>query len=190
MRFVTKKLANASVDPSADLQTMMSGLQEELHHLRLGQSQDHQEIADSVARTQAIERTLHTEATIKKLISKGIREFTEETLPKYVKKEDLATEVSSAGFAKSADLATKEDIARFNPLIEWMRIFSDRTVESMTNIHAQVSDNRDRVLSLERLTVSTLTHQAMQANLAELVSYSSSLHKDLCSCHYTEKRYP
>ena len=39
------------------------------------------------------------EARIQKLIHEGIHEFAEEVLPKYVK-EDLATKVSSAGFAK------------------------------------------------------------------------------------------
>lgn len=144
---------------------------------------------DSVARTQAIERTLPTEAAIQMQIQECLREFAEATLPMYVKKEDLATEVSSAGFAKSADLATKEDIARFNPLIDWMRLFSNSTLESMTNLSSQLADNRERVLSLERLAVSTLTHQTMQANIAQLVSYSYSPHKDIPSCYHAEKRY-
>ena len=180
----------SSIEPSADLQATVSGLQEELHQLRLGLNQDRQEIADSVARTQAIELALHTETDIQKLIHQSLHQFEEGTLLKYVKKEDLVTEVSSAGFAKSGDLATKDDIARFNPLIEWMRIFSARTLESMTGLSSQIADNRERVVSLERLAVSTLTHHAMQANIAELVSYSSSLRKDIHPCYSTEKRYP
>jgi hypothetical protein len=159
-----------NVPSGADIPAAVLGLQEELHQLRLGQSKDRQDIADSLARTQAIERTLYTEAEVKKFVDEAIQKFMEDALNNYVKKEDLASDVSAAGFARSADLATKEDIARFNPLIKWMCIFSNTTLESMTSLNSQIADNRERVHSLERLAVSTLTHQAMQANLAELVS--------------------
>ena len=195
-----KLKTSTDVPTDADIPTSVLGLQEELHQLRLGQSKDRQDIADSLARTQAIERKLYTEREVKKLIDDALQKFTEDTLANlvkkndlesevsalgfaksanfatedaftnYVKKEDLELEVLAAGFAKSADLATKDDIARFNPLIDWMRIFSDRTLESMTGLARQIADNRESIHSLERLAVSTLTHQAIQANLADLVS--------------------
>ena len=134
---------------------------------------------DSLVQTQAIERKLYTEREVKELINNALQKFTEDTLANfvkkndlesevsplgfaksanfatedtltnYVKKEDLELEVLAAGFAKSADLATKDDTACFNPLIDRMCIFSDRTLELMTGLARQIADNHESIHSLE-----------------------------------------